>query len=83
MNSEKPANNNNLSEPLLRGVCPNKVKDLTTPPSLIQAVAKTLSLPMGQATASQVDVAQAASVVAEVTLKAEGEQPNFRWDGWN
>ena len=32
---------------------------------------------MVQATASQVDAAQAVPVVAEATLKAEGKQPSF------
>lgn len=72
-----PGEHNKSSERLLRGVCPNKVKDLTTLPRLSQAVAKTLSLPMVQAIASQVDADQAVPVVAEATLRAEGKQPSF------
>ena len=67
---------NTFLERLLRGVCPNKVQDLTTPP-LGQAVAKLPSLPMVQAIASQVDVDLAAHLVAVETFKAEGEQPSL------
>ena len=59
---------------LLRGVCPNKVKDLTTPPSLADVV-EVLCLPMVQAIASLADVGQAALVVAVVISRGEGEQP--------